>query len=217
MTDSKQAFPLCWPDGWKRTKPGERRYAKFNSRETIGSEHGTYTRKRDVTVADATVRILGELEKMGTWRDDVIISTNVPLRLDGRPRSDQREPKDPGAAVYWREATKPMRCMAVDSYTTVAGNLAAIAATLEAMRTIERHGGAAILERAFRGFAALPERASSPWRSILEFTDDQAVSRADVDAAYRRLALIHHPDTGGDVERFHDLNRAREAAYLEVR
>ena len=40
--------------------------------------------------------------------------------------------------------------MAIDAYTRTADNLAAVAATLEAMRAIERHGGAQILERAAR-------------------------------------------------------------------
>ena len=106
---------------------------------------------------------MAELAKLAVSRDDLIISTNVPTRLDGLPRGDARNPEDTGAAVYWRKAhDAPMKCMAVDRYKAVADNLCAIAATLEAMRAIERHGGAEILERTFRGFAALPERAGAP-------------------------------------------------------
>jgi len=46
--------------------------------------------------------------------------------------------------------------MAIDRYSTVEGNLAAIAATLDAMRAIERHGATVILERTFADFMALP-------------------------------------------------------------
>jgi len=51
--------------------------------------------------------------------------------------------------------------MAIDIYDTVAGNLAAVAATLDAMRAIERHGGAQILKRAFQGFKALPSSTAT--------------------------------------------------------
>jgi hypothetical protein len=32
-----------------------------------------------------------------------VISTNVRMRLDGLPRSGEKESQDPGAAVYWQE------------------------------------------------------------------------------------------------------------------
>ena len=114
-------------------------------------------RPQELSVADGVGRVLGELEHLNVAHGDAIISTNVPLRLDGTPRSNQPEPIDPGAAVYWRSrGQKQTKVMAVDRYDRVADNLAAIAATLNAMRAIERHGGAQILKRAFQGFRALP-------------------------------------------------------------
>jgi hypothetical protein len=161
--------------------------------------------------------VLLELERMGVDRQEVIISTNVRLRLDGLPRSGEAEPKDHGAAVYWREQGKPMRCMAVDRYLTVADNLAAIAATLEAMRAIERHGGAQILDRAFTGFAALPEKASQPWRDVLGLHGNGFISAEVVEARFRELAMQHHPDKGGDAEKFRQLVAARDAARFELK
>jgi hypothetical protein len=71
-------------------------------------------------------------------------------------------------AVYWiKTGRKQMKCMAIDRYGRVADNMAAIAATIEAMRAIERHGSAEILERAFLGFQALPE--PEQWWQVLEF------------------------------------------------
>lgn len=221
--NEKTAYPLSWPDGWKRISPLDRAYAKF---ERIQKEYrapsspggqGWYARtRRDLTIADGLGRVLEELRRMGIDRDDVIISTNVKLRLDGLPASNKGDPADPGAAVYWVESGKPMRCMAIDRYTRVADNLAAIAATLDAMRAIERHGGAEILNRAFTGFAALPEKASSPWRDILELSSEK-VTKAEVDSAFRRLAHQFHPDKeSGNADKFNQIVRAREAAYLEV-
>jgi hypothetical protein len=90
------------------------------------------------------------------------------LRNDGLPLSKQREPEDPGVAVYWKTDGKSL-VIAADCYTKIADNLAAVAATLDAMRAIERHGGAAILERAFTGFTALPApmTGQKPWRDVL--------------------------------------------------
>ena len=162
MTNPIQAYPLCWPDGWKRTTINNRKFGQFNKQSkdyrppTVPGGQG-YTRvtRRDVTVGDGLQRILESLTKMGVDRQDVIISTNVPTRLDGLPRSGASEPQDPGVAVYWKRiGEKGTSSMAVDRYTTVGDNMAALAATLEALRAIERHGGAQILDRAFRGFAA---------------------------------------------------------------
>lgn len=62
--------------------------------------------------------------------------------IDGFPRSGQSEPSDGGVAVYWLTSTGETKCIAIDRYDRVADNLAAVAATLDAMRAIERHGGA---------------------------------------------------------------------------
>lgn len=221
---SREAYPLSWPDGWKRTALGHRRHAQFSKQREpkyITNQQTGQTEKRtqgmrNITVADAVGRILGELGRMGIGSDDVLISTNVTLRHDGLPRCDQ-EPSDPGAAVYWQKrGGKQMRCMAVDQYYRVADNLAAIAATLDAMRAIERHGGATILDRAFLGFAALPEKASQHWRETLGISRDIPATVDLVEERFRALAHVHHPDKGGNETRMHEILQAREAAKLEL-
>ena len=214
----RTAFPLSWPEGWKRTKT--RTSAQFGKVPLMGrNEQGQamYQAKKRLSVADAVQRILGELKRMGVPDWNVIISTNVPLRLDGLPRSD-KEPGDPGAAVYWRHQSwkegQPLRCMAIDRYTRVADNLAAIAATLEAMRAIERHGGGTILERAFLGFAALPERATQHWREVLGIEGMPSLQL--IEDRFRSLAQVHHPDKGGDRSKFEEIVQARDAARLEI-
>jgi hypothetical protein len=215
----RKAFPLSWPEGWKRTKT--RAHAAFNKTKEPrygdqGQGQSIYQGKTRLSVADAVRRVLIELERMGIRDDDIIISTNVSLRLDGLPRSNQ-EPADPGAAVYWKKKDKDtMRCMAIDRYTRVADNLAAIAATLDAMRAIERHGGAEILNRAFLGFAALPEKASQPWREVLGI--EGAATLEVVESRFRALVKVHHPDQGGEKEReqFERIVQAREAARMEL-
>jgi len=205
MAEVKQAYPLSWPEGWKRTPASLRKSGRFTKDN------------KWLTVSQGVTRVLTELERLGVNRNDLVISTNVMTRLDGLPRSDQKEPSDPGAAAYWRESHgKPMRCMAIDRYVNVADNLAAIAATLEAMRAIERHGGAEILDRAFTGFAALPASTEKHWREVFGFTDVQRVTAEDVTRIYRGMAASRHPDSGGSHEAMAELNVARTSALKEL-
>lgn len=215
MTETISAFPLFWPAGWPRTPGHGRTAARFGTRERRGGD--SLARARDVTVADATQRVLAELGRMGAR--EIIVSTNLALRRDGLPRSDQREPADPGVAVYWTDRTGADRCMAVDRYTKTAGNLAALAATLEAMRAIERHGGAEILDRAFTGFTALPPPSAAaraePWWEVLGISQD--AHPVNVEAAYRRRRAEAHPDRGGSAEAFGRVQRAFEQFQGERR
>lgn len=220
MTERK-SFPLCWPEGWKRTTPRipanfNRKQMEFGGLNSQG-QRTSWTSTKRLSVADAVQRLIREFSLMGVPDWCLIISTNVPLRLDGLPRSD-REPSDPGAAVYWQKPdakqSTPMRCMAIDRYDRVADNLAAIAATLEAMRAIERHGGGRILERAFLGFAALPEKATQHWREVLGIEGTPTPQL--VEDRFRALAQVHHPDKGGDRNKFEEIVQARDAARLEL-
>jgi DnaJ-domain-containing protein 1 len=108
--------------------------------------------------------------------------------------------------------------MAIDRYKRVADNLAAVAATLDAMRAIERHGGAEILNRAFLGFAALPEKASQPWREVLGIAPESPATLDLIQSRYRALVKLHHPDIVGDEgsEEFQRIVQARDAAVMEL-
>ena len=207
------AYPLQWPAGWKRTPSWEREHDRFGKRQA--NQPGGYKMLKDVTIADGVERIRSELKRMGITDDDLVISTNLQLRLDGLPRSGQGEPVDAGVAVYWRDGGET-RCMAIDRYHKVAGNLAAVAATLEAMRAIERHGGAEILTRAFAGFAALPAPASTrEWWVVLDLHPN--ARGTEVVDAYRRLRSQHHPDKGGTPEQFQAIELAYQAAVAAGR
>jgi hypothetical protein len=172
---------------------------------------GSWTRKKELTIADGTSRVLKVLEQMG-YNRSVVISSNLMLRNDGLPRSGQRAPDDPGVAVYWGNGPQA-RCIAVDQYDRVADNLAAIAATLEAMRAIERHGGAAILERAFTGFVALP--APTAWWQTLGLKTPNP-SRQEIEDAHRSLIMKHHPDRGGSTEMAAKINAARDTGLQAI-
>lgn len=199
------AYPLQWPEGWQRTDNHQRTRARFgkSSRARAG---GGWDYGRRLTIAEAVDRLRSELARMGIHDDDLVISTNLQLRLDGLPRSGQGEPGDPGAAVYWRTGNDAPRCMAIDRYDRVADNLAAIAATLDAMRAIERHGGAEILNRAFTGFTALEHEARQHWSEVLGVPRNAC--REEIDTAYKRLRSQHHPDKGGSPDQFQRIQQA---------
>jgi hypothetical protein len=201
------AHPLTWPTGWPRTQPVARLNAHFGARKP-SRYGGNFMTKQDLTINEGLGRVLGQLDRLGVERQDVIVSTNVPTRLDGMPRSGAARPDDPGVAVYW--ATKAgTRVMAVDRYLEVADNLAAVAATLDALRAIERHGGAQILDRAFTGFAAIPAQTGGApsWRDLFGPGD-----YATVEAKYKAAAMAAHPDRGGDHEQMVALNTAWDQA-----
>jgi hypothetical protein len=198
MIEPIKAWPLQWPAGWRTSETRKR--AAFKNY------------KNPLSVIAGLERVLYELERLGVARDDCVISTNLRLRLDGLPRSDQAEPAEPGAAVYWRgerrgAGTAAAKCMAIDIYDRVADNLGAIAATLEAIRAIERHGGGAILDRVFQGFTALP--APEQWFQVLGVSSH--ANAHQIREAWQRLAAEHHPDRGGDTHHMARINSARDA------
>lgn len=196
-------YPLSWPDGWARVPSYKRKSATF-------SRYGDR-----LTIQSGLNRVLQQLELMGIRKDDILVSTNVPTRLDGLPRSDQRKPSDPGVAVYWRKKQDaPMQCMAIDIYDEVADNLGAVAATLAALRAIERHGGAQVQERSFRGFTALPGGQRS-WREVMDIPAG-FVTKEVVEERFRCLARKLHPDVGGSESAMAELNVAREEALKEI-
>jgi hypothetical protein len=189
---------LTWPQGWKRTVV--RRDGAFRAGGSRGGGAG-----RRVEIDDGVNRVYAVLLLMGVKDEGVIISTNVRPSLGSRPGSIQVS--DPGVAVYWTDKRQRAQCMAIDQYTRVPDNLAAVANTLEALRAIERYGGAEILDRAFTGFTALP----APESAYRILGVPEGASKGDVQAAYRRLASQHHPDNGGDEEQFKKVTQARDA------
>ena len=186
----KEAYPLTWPDGWKRV--ARRQRSRF--------EVSGFGKARDF--------LLAEVKRMGG--SGVILSTNIPLRLDGLPYANSREPNDPGVAVYFRYGKREM-CFACDAFVTVRENAYAIAKTVEALRGIERWGASDMMERAFRGFAALAATSHEDWTTVLECGAD--ADAYTICARYRTLARSAHPDVaGGSHEAMARLNQARESA-----
>jgi hypothetical protein len=202
--DSVKRFPLEWPIGWKRTSASLRVASQFGSKRP-----GEY--KRSLSVEQATNRLENELDRLKA--DNPTLSTNVSLNLRGIPRGDER-PSDPGVAIYFSFRGKAT-VLACDRYNSVAGNIAAIAAHIEALRAIERYGVGTI-EQALAGYKALPADTAANWRAVFGFPVDSQVTLDQLDSAYKATARQRHPDLGGtDIEMAH-VNRARDYALMEL-
>jgi hypothetical protein len=164
------------------------------------------------TIAEGVSDVFAELARSGVT--DVVISTDIPLRLDGRQRSGVK-PDDPGVAVWFRRNGE-LRCIAVDAFDTVAANLRAIALVIEGVRRMERYGCAGLLARAVTALTyapALPQSAGEgrrAWHDVLGVAP--GAPQDVVEAAYKVLARTRHPDAGGSRAEWDELARAIEEA-----
>lgn len=196
--DHITSTPLCWPQGWPRT-----RNAKHSNFGKVGGRP---------TIHRATRFVLDQLRMMGVPSWQVIVSSDLQLRRDGLPYSNQRPPEDQGIAVWWKDGEQ-QRVIALDQYTRIEDNLHAIGKTLEAMRGIERWGGGEILNRTFSGFTALPAPSEGGWREVLEYTGG---GLSEAREQYRIKRKAAHPDHGGSSEQFHAVEQAWEQAKNEL-
>ncbi len=204
-------YPLAWPAGRPRTK--NREYGKFKTK----TDNGRYLETKPVTVAQAMERLEAEIGRLGGIYP--LLSSNIQLRLDGRPYSGQPEPQDPGVAVYFSLKGKPF-ALACDRYDKVAQNIAALAAHIEATRAISRHGVASA-EETLQAFQALPPPMVTPppeppWWEVFGVVREMA-DKDTIEALYRAKARTAHPDKGGSEAAMARLNRARDAALNELK
>ena len=197
--DTVNRFPLEWPAGWARTRL--RRNGQFR-----------YDR-RPITMEQACRRLQEQLDKLKVTQ--ATLSTNASLTITGRPRGNDGQLADPGAAVYFTFKGRAT-VLACDTYHALADNIAALAAHLDALRAIERYGVGTI-EQALAGYKALPADTAADWRTVFALPRGGQVTIEDVDRAYKTLARLKHPDAGGDEGEMAWLNRARDYALAELR
>lgn len=193
------AYPLSWPLGWKRTPISGRARSRFGNH----------------SLAQAAKEALTQLARMDVGDWNVVISTNVALRLDGLPLSNQKAPEDPGVAVYFKLKNQD-RVLACDRWDRVEHNLWAIAKHVEAIRAQDRYGVGTV-EQAFAGYAALPDpERDQEWHGVLAFALNAQLTRDDIETRYRELVKRHHPDKGGDAVTFDRIVKARAAALAAI-
>lgn len=231
---NETAYPLYWPKGQKRTRPqdysadapfsvGESYDKEVESRRWVNgismAEKKTVTARRTkaVSVPIAVERLEDQLRRLDGQHP--VLSTNLELRLNGSPRAGQKDPADPGAAVYFTLKGK-RTVLACDKWTRVADNIAALAAHIRAIRSVENFG-VGTLEQAFAGYVSIEDFSTGvPWRRILGFPLDSRPSLDDVEAKWRSRMKELHPDSSND-PRTHtqavQLNTAIQEARKELR
>lgn len=192
MTDRRS--PLHWPAGKPRSR----------NRSTPQFGTGFSQRRGEFTIGDALSSLQAELDRLGAQQ--VVLSSNLDLRLDGLPRSGQANPADSGVALYFKLRGKDT-VLACDWWVKVQDNIFALAKHIEALRGMDRWG-VGTLEQAFAGYQALP--APEQWWETLGV--GMQASRAEIEAAYRAKARAAHPDAGGSDAAMARLNAARDAA-----
>lgn len=183
---NRQAYPLCWPVGWPKTEPTRRERGLFKTSLPAALNN----LKRNVA-------LLGGKE--------LILSSNYTL---GNER-----PKEPGVVAYftWQDLQVAIPC---DRWSLVEHNVQAIALTIEAMRGMERWGAKHMIKAMFTGFKALPQSTEAEaWWDVLGVQHD--ASHEAVKAAYRDLVKAHHPDAGGNPDKFRRIQEAYETAMQQ--
>lgn len=190
------AYPLLWPAGYPRTaRPaGNYRFYPGNLSAVIGG-------------------LKDELGRMSAR--SITISTNIPVKNDGNPYSTYSKPADVGVAVYFTVDNKAM-ALCCDKWNTVEANLRALVMSVDAMRGLDRWGVSEIMNRAFMGFKALPEKAAGfPWWEVLGLSRECTLK--EVKAAYKKKAQLHHPNVGGDPNKWRELQEAYEQGLKQTK
>ena len=157
-----EAYPLKWPNGKPRSKRQDT--SRFN-----------------VSMAKARDDLFNELRLMGARY--VVLSMNVPLRQDGLPYANFKQPDDKGVAIYFEYKGNGV-CFACDRWNKVEDNVQAIKKTIEALRGISRWGTGDMVDAAFQGFEALPAPNSGEWFNILDVAPPASLEQI-------RLAFKH--------------------------
>ena len=207
VPQTKESYPLHWPDGWPRTRPQDQRtmsawkrtanqYREALARELtrmespsfVISSHVPLNQRGSMTPAGIEPRDVGvavyfsrKIKEDFAWQDALELHDPVPTELQIQTafrRLAQIHHPDRGgdltmfqslsrhrdAALRWVNRNEHQHfdyVIACDQFNAVRLNIAAIMLTIKAIRQIERCGTSSLLERAFKGFAALPARGET--------------------------------------------------------
>lgn len=197
MADSTDLrYPLRYPSTKPRTK-----YPKESSFDPKGKR----------TFAAARDELLRQLRRLGAKK--FILSTNVPLRLDGLPYANFRQPGDKGVAVYFELNNRP-RVLCCDCWNKIIDNVWAIAMDIDAQRGRLRWGVSSADEM-FPVYQLPDADRSRHWWEVLGVS--QHAGWEEVKEAYRDEAKKHHPDVGGDRGRWDLIQTAYEQAERDLK
>jgi hypothetical protein len=202
------AYPLTWPPTSQQRTPSNKRAS--------ASYRAGFAKARD--------NLLDELRLFGA--DNVVISSDIPLRKDGLPYASFKEPADPGIGVYFRIKGQSY-ALCCDVWDRAKDNLRAIGEYISALRVIRNCRVSPlqpilikhkiedyILQRpdvrseskkkrptgSSKSDKSKQKTQSSQQSTPLNWREILGVARdadfAKVRAAYYACAKIYHPDSG---------------------
>ena len=199
--------PLEWPEGREQSRWNEE--SPFKQRKW----------------GEALDELAGELRR---WN-----ATNITISANVASRSVRGSSDANGVVVRCERRVRRLGVFetietiglvfALDTYRYAADNAYAIAMTIKYLRGIERYGSAQMANEAIAGFRALPPSTETgpkhrPWRIVLSVPS--GIPRADqliiAKARWGVLRKEHHPDQGGDRERFEEALGAWSRAMEEL-
>lgn len=188
MTDIKFSNPLLWKDHIKPT---------LNRKKSSFKAH---------TVFKSCKMLAQQLTRMKA--KDCIITSNIPTNTNGFI-SAKNIGLNPGCSVYFK-LNGMQKVIQVDSYLGADENLYAVAKSVEAIRNLDRWGGAQVMDGVFSGFAALPSPETVTTVAMIYYFDGFN-SKASARAQYLDWCKKLHPDNGGDATDFQEMKRQYEA------
>jgi alkylhydroperoxidase family enzyme len=187
------SYPLDWPSRVPRTASSERRPSPFRLCPTEALQE----LKRELhlwSVAEASMTT-----------DSVPSGDGIHIRLVN---------DDPGVTLRWHKDEEEWE-LAADHFNSLWANVTAIAREIASMRRAERHGAHPCTRHRGSRLSARPINVDpDTWWAVLGLS--RTASAASIQCAYRRLALIRHPDRGGTHEAMSMLNWAYRSALDEV-
>lgn len=191
MSSINFEYPLRWLPQQPRTKSPKR--------ATFGAW----------SMARVGPSLVNELRLLGAKL--VVITSNLQVRADRTGFLSNQRVDDAGIVVYF-ELKGKRKAMACDRWSLPEHNVRALVKSIEAIRGLERWGGSDFLDGLFTGFEALPA-PDSVIVSVPSFFES-CVDENDVRATYRKLSKELHPDVGGSVDEFSELQRQYKMALV---
>ncbi|WP_435143848.1 DnaJ domain-containing protein [Halobaculum sp. P14] len=169
-----------------------------------------------MSLHDAIEDLSDEMDRIGV--DDWRLSTAMEhqSRNPKYPYAGQAEPDDPGVVLRW-SMNGNQYAVAADAYSRVRDNLRCIGLYVAEKRKMESRP-VTTGETEFAN-ARLPAGddgeivADPPAHVVLEVSRD--ATESEIKQAYRERVKETHPDTGGDIEEFRRVERAKEVLLDE--
>lgn len=191
------AYPLNWPESWKRTPPQRRKRSRYHT-----------------APAQARSNLLGAVRLLGG--DGVCLSSDLPVGRNGQTKVLEKPPEDPGVAITWVRNGR-IEVMACDRWQNPWENMQALYHAIEGLRSMERSGATQVVEQAFQAFR-LPVGGALGWRDVLGVEREMRVSPDYVRRLARSLMAKYHPDNQetGDEEQFKQVQSAVNQALKEL-